>query len=276
MVRTLLHVFRNTPRGREVFMQSLYFCKLTGVSIVIYIPEHTKFLMYYDNDAVQVDLDKSYLTDPGTAKEHAEDLAEKAGILPRFIKPKNFTASTLPDIPVHFDFMCCPMSIASLSAKISPGHIGPKVRRIINAATFPVIIPIPHFKEWHSLVAFFGGSVSDVKELKLALSLKKATGLPLDIFTQAGKKPKKYFEKILINSKLDKEIEENVREWYFLTKGKFQHNLYNVPHDALSILGAYDKEFVKDLIWGSTMEFVQKTLPNTLLIAGPNYIIPGG
>jgi len=52
MIRTLLHVFRNTPKGREVLMQSLYFCKLTGVSIVIYIPEHTKFLMYFDNDAV--------------------------------------------------------------------------------------------------------------------------------------------------------------------------------------------------------------------------------
>ncbi len=276
MIRTLLHVFRNTPKGREVLMQSLYFCKLTGVSIVIYIPEHPKFLMYFDNDAVQVDLDKTYLADPATAKQHAEELAEKAGVLPKFIKPKNFTASTLPDIPVHFDFMCCPRIIASLSAKISPGHIGPKVRRIINTATFPVLMPVPQFKEWKSLVVFFGGSGIDVKELKLALSLKRATGFPLYIFTQAEKTPKDYFEDVLAKSNLDGEIKKNVSEWYFFSKGKFKHNLYNIPHDALCILGAYDKEFVKDLIWGSTVELVQKTLPNTLLIAGPHYIIPPG
>lgn len=274
MLKTLLHVFRNTPKGREILMQSLYFCKTTGVSIVIYIPEYTKFLMYYDNDVVQVDLDKSYMSDPDTAKKHAEDLADKAGLVPRFIKPKNFTASTLPDIPVQFDFMCCPERIVSLSNKIGSGHIGPKVRRIINAATFPVLMPLPHFKRWRSLVVFFGGAGSDVKELKLALYLKRTTGQPLDIFTQAGENPRKYFEKILVESNLEQDIKENVREWYFFKTGKFEHNLYNVPHDALCILGAYNKEFVKDLIWGSTMEFVQKILPNTLLIAGPNYIIP--
>ncbi len=275
MLRTLLHVFRNTPKGREVLMQSLYFCKLTGVSIVIYIPEHAKFLMYFDNDAVQVDLDKTYIADPETAKIHAEELADEAGVIPRFIKPKNFTASTLPDIPVHFDFMCCPRVIANLSAKISSGHIGPKVRRIINTASFPVLMPASHFKEWHSLVVFFGGSGVDVKELKLALALKRETGFPLYLFTQADKTPKKYFEEVFVKSGLDEEIKKNVEEWYFFTKGKFQHNLYNIPHDALCILGAYDKEFVKDLIWGSTVEFVQKILPNTLLIAGPKYILPG-
>ncbi len=274
MGKTLLHVFRNTPKGREVFMQSLYFCKLTGVSIVIYIPKHSKFIMYYDNEAVQVDLNKTYMADPETAIQHAEELAEQAGVLPRFIKPKNFTASALPDIPVHFDFMCCPQSIANLSAKISPGHIGSKVRRIINAATFPVLMPRPQFKEWHSIAVFFGGSVEDIKELKLALFLKKKTGFPLDIFTQAEKTPKEFFEKILEQSNIDSEIQENTREWYFFKGGKFKHNLYNVPHDALCVLGAYDKEFIKDLIWGSTLELVQKTLPNMLLIAGPHYVVP--
>ncbi len=274
MGKTLLHVFKNTPKGREVTLQSLYFCKLINASIVIYIPEHTKFLMYYDNDAVQVDLNKGYTTDPATAKEHAEGLAESMDIIPRFIKPKNFTAASLPDIPVHFDFMCCPSSIANLSSKISPGHIGPRARGIINAATFPILMPSHQFKEWRSIAVFFGGSVEDIKELKLALFLKEKTGFPLDIFTQADKTPKEFFEKILIDSNLDKEIEKNTREWYFFKGGKFRHNLYNVPHDALCVLGAYDKEFIKDLIWGSTVELVQKTLPNPILIAGPNYIVP--
>ena len=67
MDQQLLHIFRNNPLGRETLLQSLYFCKTMGVAPVIYIPEHTKFLMYFENDVVQVDLDSSYLTSPETA-----------------------------------------------------------------------------------------------------------------------------------------------------------------------------------------------------------------
>ena len=59
MNKQLFHIFRNTPLGRETFLQSLYFCNMTGVTPVVYIPEHTKFLMYFENDVVQVDLDDS-------------------------------------------------------------------------------------------------------------------------------------------------------------------------------------------------------------------------
>ena len=152
---TLFHVFRNTPLGREILMQSLYFCGEINASIVIYIPEHTKFLMYFENDVVQVDLDESYRMAPDTAKAHALELVREADMEPRFIRPKNFTASTLPDLPVNFDFMCCPRSISDLSSKISLGHIGPKVRRIINAARFPVLMPSCLFKEWQSIYGLF-------------------------------------------------------------------------------------------------------------------------
>jgi len=93
---TLFHVFRNTPLGREILMQSLYFCTEINASIVIYIPEYTKFLMYYDNDVVQVDLDESYLTAPETAKAHAKELARGANIAPRFVQPKNLLPPPCP------------------------------------------------------------------------------------------------------------------------------------------------------------------------------------
>jgi hypothetical protein len=57
---------------------------------------------------------------------------------PSFFDPKDFTASTLPDIPSNFDYMCCPRSIVDLSTKIGLGYIGPRVRRIVKHATFPV------------------------------------------------------------------------------------------------------------------------------------------
>ncbi|MFO7750738.1 MAG: universal stress protein [Desulfobacteraceae bacterium] len=273
METTLFHVFRNTPLGREIFMQSLYFCRQAKASIVVYLPEYTKFLMYYENDVVQVDLDSSYLTMPKTAKTHARQLADDSGVTPRFIQPKNFTASTLPDIPVDFDFMCCPRSITDLSSKISLGHIGAKVRRIINAARFPVLMPSSLFKEWESIIVFFGGSANAVKALKLGLLLSRLSSKPLDLFTQAGRRSKEDFQEILRQKNLDKEVEERVRNWHFFTEGKFQHNLYQAPHNALVVLGAYGHGVVKDVLFGSTMELVQSTLPNTMLIAGPNYVI---
>ena len=274
METTLFHVFRNTPLGREILMQSLYFCRGIDASIVIYIPEHTKFLMYFDNDVVQVDLDESYRTAPATAKAHALELAREAELDPRFVRPKNFTASTLPDLPVDFDFMCCPRSVSDLSSKISLGHIGPKVRRIINAARFPVLIPSCQFKEWQSILVFFGGSVNAVKALKLGLRLGRETGKPVDMFTQADGMPKESFEEILVNRGMDEEVSQRVRTWHFFETGSFEHNLYSVPHNALTVMGAYGHGLVRDMLFGSTMETIQTHLPNTMLIAGPHYVMP--
>ena len=136
----LFHIFRNTPLGRETLLQSVYFCKAIGADLEIYIPEHTKFLMYFENDVVQIDLDNSYLTAPETARSHAAALADEGKARYGFLAPKHFTASTLPDIPTHFDFMCCPRSISDLSSKIGLGYIGPRVRRIVKSARFPVLI----------------------------------------------------------------------------------------------------------------------------------------
>ncbi len=232
--------------------------------------------MYYDNDVVQVDLDQSYLTKPTTAKSHAMELALEMGVEPRFIVPRNFTASTLPDMPVDFDFMCCPRSISDLSTKISLGHIGPKVRRIINSAHFPILMPSPLFKEWKSIIVFFGGSHNSLKALKLGLRLRELTGMDLDIFTHSGSASshKESFVEKLKEAGLEKIVHDNVRKWYFFDEDKFQHNLYSVPHNALAVLGAYGHGLVKDLLFGSTMEVIQTVLPNTLLVVGPNYVVP--
>ena len=88
MYSQLFHIFRNTPFGRETFMQSLYFCKQIDATPVVYIPQFTKFLMYFDNDVVQVDLDESYLTDPDTAEAHARELIAQHDLTPKFFTPK--------------------------------------------------------------------------------------------------------------------------------------------------------------------------------------------
>ncbi len=272
METRLLHIFRNTPLGREVLLQSTYFCKTIGVQPMIYIPEFIKFLMYFENDVAQIDLDSSYLTAPETARAHAIDIVRSQGLPePEFMEPKNFTASTLPDIPVNFDFMCCPRSISDLSSKIGLGYLGPRVRRIVQSARFPVLIAGSVFKPWTSVAVMFGGSANAVKALKLGLRISRKSGLPLDIFTQLGKHTHDDYQKIIQQKHLAKDIDQQVRKWTVFDSGEFAENLYDVPHDALVILGAYGHGIIKEMLFGSVMEKVQSTLPNNLLIVGPKY-----
>ena len=269
----LLHIFRNTPFGRETFLQSLYFCKTINAFPVAYIPKSDKFLMYFSNDAVQVDLDHSYLTSPDTAKNHAEDLFDAMGIKPMFYEPKNFTASSLPDIPTNFDYLCCPRSVSDLSSKIGLGHIGPKVRRIIKHATFPILITSPVFKPWKSISVFFGGSKNALTALKLGLKIAMSSGLFLDIYTLL-EKDEVYYRDLIKKEGLDAPVSQLSKQWHFYKKSNFDTMLYDVPHNSLIVLGAYGHGIIKDILLGSKMEQIQSTVTNNLLIIGPHCSIP--
>jgi hypothetical protein len=275
MTQKLLHIFRNTPLGRETLLQSIYFCQKMGVRPTIYIPESTKFLMYFENDVVQVDLDPSYLNDPDTAVSHVEQLLEAAKIKPELFRPKNFTASTLPDIPTSFEYMCCPRSISDLSSKIGLGYIGPRVRRIIQAARFPVLITSPVYKPWQTIAVFFGGSSNAVNALRLGIRLAKITGMPLDIYTQVEKNTPAEYRSIVQDKGLDRSLEGILNQWTFFEKGRFEDNVYDVPHNALVVLGAYGHGIIRDIVFGSMMEKIQSTISNNLLIAGPKYTMIG-
>jgi hypothetical protein len=273
MAQKLFHIFRNTPLGRETLLQSIYFCKQIGVLPMVYIPEATKFLMYFENDVVQVDLDTSYLNHPETAVSHVAQLLTEAGIKPELFTPKNYTASTLPDIPTNFDFMCCPRSISDLSSKIGLGYIGPRVRRIVQAARFPVLITSPVFKPWTRIAVFFGGSANAINALRLGVRIGSLTDLKIDVYTQVERKKPEAYRTILREKDLEAPLEKVLNQWTFFEKGRFEDNLYEVPHDALVILGAYGHGIIRDIMFGSMMEKIQSTIPNSMLIAGPNYTV---
>ena len=270
MEKRLLHVFRNTPLGRESLLQSIYFCRTLGASLHIYIPQAIQFLMYFDHDAVQVDLDSSYLTSPDTALSNATKLCEENGVKPSFLKPKNFTASQLPDIPTNFNYMCCPRSISDLSSKIGLGYIGPKVRRIVKSSTFPVLLPSMAFKPWNSIAVFYGGSINANKALRWGLDISEKSGFPVDMFTLKEGHGDDYFNEQLQEAGLKENADQNVRRWHKFDKGSIEDYLYTVPHDALVIVGAYGHGLIKELLFGSKMETIQSWMPNNIILIGPN------
>ena len=266
----LLHIFRNTPFGRETFLQSLYFCKTINASPVVYIPKSDKFLMYFSNDVVQINLDSSFLAFPDTAHERVIELFDQAGIVPRFYEPKNFTASTLPDISSQFDYMCSPRSISDLSSKISLGHLGPKVRRMIKQATFPILIASPVFKPWKSISVFFGGSSNALNALVLSLKIAIASGLPLKIYTVLEKQDEEAYRDMVCETECEELVDQYAKEWCFYESSEFERMLYEVPHDSLIVLGAYGHGVIKEILLGSKMEHIQSTVTNNLLVTGPN------
>jgi hypothetical protein len=227
--------------------------------------------MYFENDVVQIDLDNSYLMSPGTALEHATELLEQAGIEPRFLDPKHYTASTLPDIHTNFSYMSCPRSISDLSSKIGLGYIGARVRRIVKSAQFPVLITSPVYKEWESIAVFFGGSVNAFNALKLGFRLCRISGMPLDVFTLLENKSQESYENLIKDKNLETEMSRYVNTWHFLRNKTLEENLYDVPHNALVVLGAYGHHLLKTFVFGSKMEKIQSTITNNLLIVGPNY-----
>jgi len=228
--------------------------------------------MYFENDVVQIDLDESYLNAPDTAEKHAADILLQHKIDPKFLKPKNFTASTLPDIPANFDFMCCPRSISSLCSKIGFGYVGQRVNRIASAALFPVLITSPVYKPWKSIAAFFGGSCNAVNALKLAFRISRISEMPLQVFTQAENSPG-FYKDLIKKENMEKDMEKYVSMWHIFEQGTLENNLYEIPHDALVVLGAFGHGFFKDLIFGSKMEKIQSVISNNLLIAGPRYTV---
>jgi len=264
----LFHVFRNTPAGRESLLQSLYFCRQIQATPVVYIARHIKFLMYFQNDVVQVDLELSDLASPETAESHARELIQSAGLDCVFITPRNFTSPTLPDIPTHFDFMSCPESIRDLKSKIGPGFIGGRVMRIVKSAPFPVLVPSPGYQPWNAIAVLFGGAANAATALKTGLRIRRITGMPLILYTVTGGVAPEAFRRKRDDARIDGFQETEIQDWVFFESGSLQENIYELPHDSLVVMGGTDHGLMRDMILGSTMEKVQSLIRNNLLIVG--------
>lgn len=265
----LLHIFRNTPLGRETLLQSIYFCKTIGLTLSVYIPGHSRFFLQLGNRDMPIDLDRSYFAASETASDHARTVAEKEGIRPDWIAPTQSEEGKFPTLRNDFAFMCCPRIMSGVSSQIGLGHIGSRVRRIVGFAPFPVLIASAAHKPWRSIVVFFGGSDNAVNALKLGIALKRVTGLPLTVFTQSENGHDASSPESLEAKGCAAEITPNIDTWNRYDSGNFVENLYDVPHDALALLGSGGRGLVKN--FSSKMEKIQSTLPNNMLLVGPNY-----
>ena len=267
----LLHIFRNTPFGRETLMQSAFFCQQMGMPIDIYVPRESQFLMYFEHGVVTVDLDRSYLRSPDSAHGHAREIIEGLGIEHSFFEPTRFTAG-LPDLRSDYAFMSCPRSISDLSTKIGLGHIGSRVRAIVKQAPFPVLIPATAFKQWTRVVCFFGGSANAVLALRCAREVSRRSKARLTIFTEVEAERGAY-QRQLEQEGLAEDLEEGRVEWLCFESSDLREDLYAVDSDALVVAGAHGHGVARDLVFGSKLELIQSELPNPMVIVGPSAVV---
>jgi nucleotide-binding universal stress UspA family protein len=267
----LLHIFRNTPLGRDTLMQSAFFCERMGMPIDIYVPRESQFLMYFEHGVVTVDLDRSYLRSPDSARDHAREIVEGFGVRYGFLEP-TLSITGYPDLRSDHAFMSCPRSISDLSTKIGLGHIGSKVRAIVKRAPFPVLIPAASFKQWNRVVCFFGGSAHAMIALRCARDISRRARARLTIFTQVEGERGAY-EQQLERAGLAEDLGEGRVEWLCFEDGDLRESLYAVDPDGLVVAGAQGHGIAKDLVFGSKLELIQSELPNPMVIVGPNAVV---
>jgi len=275
MKTTLLHIFRNSPMGRENMMQSAYFCKQQfGLSIAVYIPETMQFAMDFGGDLVTVQLDGSYVAYPSTARQHAEEILEDFTCPHEFYVPGEHLDGTMPLLPNEWAIMACPRVISERSSRIGLGHIGPKVRALVKRAPFPVFIPSMSFKPWTRVSAFFGGSELGAIAVKEGMAIARLARVPFAIHTQLDGITREECEKSLSAAGILGAVSTKNVEWRLYDSGTLEENLYAVPHDSLVVVGAAGHRLISELVFGSKLEAIQTTLPNPLVVVGPDCRTP--
>ena len=246
----LLHIFRNTPFGRETFLQSLYFCKTIKASPVVYIPKSDKFLFYFSNDVIQVDLDSSYLTDPDTAEDRARALLTEQGIKEIFLTPKNYTASSLPDLPPTLIFYAAPGLSVTCPAKSAWDTSAPRSGGSSSTPPSPYFCPAPC-----SSLDKYCRIVRGIRQRRQCPETGSEAfpgiGIPLDIYTLMEGRDQEYYRETAQKQTFWEMAEPRINKWHFWEKDQFDQMLYDIPHDALLVLGAYGHGALKDILFAA-------------------------
>lgn len=275
MKTNLLHIFRNSPMGRENLMQSAYFCRQQfGLSLAVYLPQSTQFGLEFGGIPVTVQLDGSYVAYLSTAKQHAEEALAEFHCDYHFYVPGERITGTMPMMPSDWAIVACPRVISEQSTRIGLGHIGPKVRTLVKHAPFPVFIPSMSFKPWTNVVAFFGGSELGAVAVKEGLAIARLAQVPIAVHTQLDGVSREECEKALAAAGIIEAVSGSDVDWRLYDSGTLEENLYDVPHDSLVVVGAAGHRLITELVFGSKLEAIQTTLPNPLVVVGPRCRTP--
>ncbi len=267
----VLHVFRNTPLGRETLLGTIHLCRRTGMQLYLYRPEESRVTLQFENELVEVTLDSSYVRDRETAERHAEEIARSQQIPIHWVEPQHRLASTLPVIVDDFDLMTSPRSLIGPSQGGPLALLGARVRRLIRSAHHPVVVQPAPLLLWDRIVVFFAGSSHALCALAWARALAAAAGVEYRVFTQEEGPA---VERATAALQAEGLLEEVRPRWTVWPRGPFENVLWEVPRTSLVVAGAFGSSGVKSRLFGSRTETLLSQLPNPLFLVGPNATTP--
>lgn len=275
MVHKILHVWRNTPFGRETLRETIYFAERVGAEVDLIQPRAPKCLLdlgaSQGGELLSLSLDASYLRSPGTARSEAEKLLAKGRLNWSWLGPTGSAAEDLPVYAVDVDYFSCPRVMSDRSTRIGLGQVGASVRHIVHRAPGPVLIPTPVFRPWSRIVAFFGGSAASARATTLAGSVAHAAGVPLTVFSYA--KPGDRAGRRELESAFEALRKDlPACDWLVSDSQPLEEALMDVPTDALLVLGAYGHGLIHKHLFGGFAEIVQTVVPAPLFIVGPRAV----
>jgi len=265
-LKRVLHVFRNTPQGRETLLGAAQLCRASRMQLHVYIPAEPRFTLQLDADLLEIPLDRSYNSDPDTARGHAEAALHTGGITPHWVEASHNLASTMPVVQGRFHVMSCPKSLSTPSPSPLPVGLGSRVRRLVRSAPFPLLIPTAPHIPWNSVTVFFAGSQHAVRALLWARVIAESAGLPIQIITHDEPGAARDAERALESNDL---LESLGPRWKVVDSPSFTSLLWEVPRESLVVAGAFGRTGVKAQILGSRTEAMIAHLPNPLFLVGP-------
>lgn len=271
MPAKMLHIYQNSPLGRERLMQSACFCsRVPGLNLVVYIPTSPQFSMNLLHSLLHIQLDQSYVAFPATAREHVDRILADFSCRYDYQEHPSHYSGMIPPLPSDWTVMACPRILSKRPPRLSRlANLGPKVRNLAKNAPFPLFIPSEQYKPWQGVTAFFGGSNRGAAVVRQTLSLCEASQLPLHIHTQLNEHSLKDCEDMLRAHGLWERLKVVDLDWRIFDRASFEENLFEVSPDNLVVIGAAAESALRSLVLGSKLELVQSTLPNPLLVVGP-------
>jgi hypothetical protein len=105
--------------------------------------------------------------------------------------------------------------------------------------------------------------------VNLSVHVARRAKVPLTIYSQLDGATREAYDRSFAQSKLGDNFHHDESRWVTFDSASLDENLHRIPADSLVVVGAAGESLMRELVFGSKLETIQKSLPNPALVVGP-------
>lgn len=269
----VIHVYRNTPLGRETLIQAADFVKKINGELNIFLPEYDRILYYFENDATEIRLDESYLYFREQARSRMEKALKLIGVEAHIVDVSTQTASNLPGLyATNYDVLSLPRVMVERQGQLHLPAVGAGVRQVVKNSAAPALIAPGRFHDWTDVQVLFGGSKYSMIALKWGLAISKNMGIPVRLISAvADSDEKQRYENTLAEEGIATTAFD---DWIFIESNSPVAVLNEIQRTSLIVMGAYGHGRIHSKLFGSKTELIMKNTASLIMLIGENCKAP--